>query len=655
MQARYSCFSQQRKGGLVNNRQMETPGHILRQYWGYDRFRPPQEDIINNVLAGKDTLALLPTGGGKSICFQVPALLMEGVCLVVTPLIALMEDQVGQLKGRGIEAIAVHSGMGRSEIDVALDNCAYGKIKFLYLSPERIQTEMFQARIQKVPVCLIAVDEAHCISHWGYDFRPSYLLISDLREWKPDVPVMALTATATKKVREDIVDKLALRNPGIYAKGYARENLSFVARKTENKEKQLLRVVQKVKGAAIVYVRSRRAAEKLSEWLTRNGVDATFYHAGLDYRQRNEHQRRWVEGEARVVVATNAFGMGIDKANVRTVVHMDIPETLEAYYQEAGRAGRDGKRSYAVVVYHPIDVKAVREKVGQSQPDAEVLKNTYQALSNYLQLAEGSAMGESFNFDLSAFCDRFGLKPITTFAALKKLEEQGFIQLNEGFHRPSKVHFLVGKKKLYEFQVANGHFDQLIKGLLRLYGGELFSSYVSVSEQQIGKAVGWNAAEARIGLGQLHKMQFLDYEPASGKPQVTFLTPRQDAGRLPLDTVRLGERRALALAKMEAMIEYVEQSHRCRTQFIQSYFDEEVFDTCGACDVCLEKKKKENRAQTKDYHDQVLLLLKQKPMTSEELEKAVGPTDQELLVEVIREMLDANEINYDEFWVLRAT
>ena len=466
---------------------------------------------------------------------------------------------------------------------------------------------------------------------------------------------MALTATATKKVREDIVDKLALRNPGIYAKGYARENLSFVARKTENKEKQLLRVVQKVKGAAIVYVRSRRAAEKLSEWLTRNGVDATFYHAGLDYRQRNEHQRRWVEGEARVVVATNAFGMGIDKANVRTVVHMDIPETLEAYYQEAGRAGRDGKRSYAVVVYHPIDVKAVREKVGQSQPDAEVLKNTYQALSNYLQLAEGSAMGESFNFDLSAFCDRFGLKPITTFAALKKLEEQGFIQLNEGFHRPSKVHFLVGKKKLYEFQVANGHFDQLIKGLLRLYGGELFSSYVSVSEQQIGKAVGWNAAEARIGLGQLHKMQFLDYEPASGKPQVTFLTPRQDAGRLPLDTVRLGERRALALAKMEAMIEYVEQSHRCRTQFIQSYFDEEVFDTCGACDVCLEKKKKENRAQTKDYHDQVLLLLKQKPMTSEELEKAVGPTDQELLVEVIREMLDANEINYDEFWVLRAT
>ncbi|HOO10614.1 MAG TPA: ATP-dependent DNA helicase RecQ, partial [Cyclobacteriaceae bacterium] len=463
---------------------METPGHILRQYWGYDRFRPPQEDIINHVLAGKDTLALLPTGGGKSICFQVPALLMEGVCLVVTPLIALMEDQVGQLRGRGIEAIAVHSGMGRSEIDVALDNCAYGKIKFLYLSPERIQTEMFQARIQKVPVCLIAVDEAHCISHWGYDFRPSYLLISDLREWKPDVPVMALTATATKKVREDIVDKLALRNPGIYAKGYARENLSFVARKTENKEKQLLRVVQKVKGAAIVYVRSRRAAEKLSEWLTRNGVDATFYHAGLDYRQRNEHQRRWVEGEARVVVATNAFGMGIDKANVRTVVHMDIPETLEAYYQEAGRAGRDGKRSYAVVVYHPIDVKAVREKVGQSQPDAEVLKNTYQALSNYLQLAEGSAMGESFNFDLSAFCDRFGLKPITTFAALKKLEEQGFIQLNEGFHRPSKVHFLVGKKKLYEFQVANGHFDQLIKGLLRLYGGELFSSYVSVSEQQ---------------------------------------------------------------------------------------------------------------------------------------------------------------------------
>lgn len=634
---------------------METPEYILKQYWGYDQFRPPQADIIKNVLEGKDTLALLPTGGGKSVCFQVPALIMEGICLVITPLIALMEDQVSQLKRRGIAALAIHSGMRRSEIDVALDNCAYGEIKFLYLSPERIQTEMFRVRVQKMQVNLIAIDEAHCISQWGYDFRPSYLLISDLRELKPEVPVIALTATATKKVKEDIIDKLGLKKPGVYTKSFARENLSFVVRKTENKEKLLLQIVQKVNGAAIVYVRSRRSAEKLSEWLTKSGVAATFYHAGLTYHQRNEYQKKWIEGESRVVVATNAFGMGIDKANVRTVIHMDIPETLEAYYQEAGRAGRDGKRAYTVVIYHLIDIKTVREKVEQSQPAVTILKKTYQALSNYLQLAEGSAMGESFDFDLTTFSNRYELKPVITYAALKKLEEQGLIQLNESFYRSSKIHFLIEKKKLYEFQVANDHFDHLIKGLLRLYGGELFSIYVNISESQIGRAVGWNIPETKIALDQLHKMQLLDYQQASEMSQITFLTPRQDADRLPLDKTRLEERRNLALTKMEAMIEYVEQSHRCRTQFIQSYFDEETFSTCGVCDVCLEKKKKENQTEIKDYHNQILLLLKLKPMTSDELEKEVNPSDQELLIEVIREMLDANEINYDEFWVLRVT
>ncbi len=632
---------------------METPEHILKQFWGYDQFRSPQRDIINNVLAGNDTVALLPTGGGKSICFQVPALMTEGVCLVITPLIALMEDQVSQLKRRGISALAIHSGMSRTEIDVALDNCSYGKIKFLYLSPERIQTEMFQARIEKIAVNLIAIDEAHCISQWGYDFRPSYLLIADLRALKPGVPVLALTATATQQVKEDIIEKLGLQLPGVFTKSFARENLSFVVRNTENKEKLLLQVIQKVNGSTIVYVRSRKATEKLSSWLIKNGISATFYHAGLTYQQRKDHQKRWIEGSARVVVATNAFGMGIDKANVRTVIHMDLPETLEAYYQEAGRAGRDGNRSYAVVIYHPIDVKSLREKVEQSQPEVAVLKKTYQALSNYLQLAEGSAMGESFDFDLAAFSNRYELKPITTYAALKKLEEQGLIQMSESFYRPSKVHFLVEKKKLYEFQVANDHFDQLIKGLLRLYGGELFSSYVNISESQLSRAVGWNIPETKIGLDQLHKMLLLDYEQASEMPQVTFLTPRQDADRLPLDIARLNERRNLALQKMETLIEYVEQTHRCRTQLIQSYFDEETFSTCGVCDVCLAKKKKENQTEIKDYRDQILLLLKQKPMTSEELEKAVNPNDQELLIEVIREMLDANEIKYDEFWVLR--
>lgn len=632
---------------------MDSPEHILKQYWGYDSFRSPQLDIINSVLEKKDVLALLPTGGGKSICFQVPGLLMEGLCLVITPLIALMEDQVNQLKKRNISAIAIHSGMGHQEIDIALDNCAYGKIKFLYLSPERIQTDLFKERLSKIPVSLVAIDEAHCISQWGYDFRPPYLQIANLREIKPEAVFIALTATATKEVKTDIVAKLEMKNVEFFQKSFARDNLSFVVRKTENKEKQLLQILTKVKGSSIVYVRSRRATEKLSGWLTKAGISSTYYHAGLTYVERKNHQQAWIEGSARVVVATNAFGMGIDKRDVRTVIHMDLPETLEAYYQEAGRAGRDEKRSFAVIIFHEIDLANLREKVLQSQPAIEELKKTYQALANYFHLAIGSAQDESFDFDLYDFCKRFQMQPTTVYASLKKLEEQGLVQLNDGFYRPSKVHFQVNKKKLYEFQVANAHFDPLIKFLLRFYGAELFSDFVTISESQISKAVKWNLPETRIALEQLTKMQFIAYERATDSPQITFLTARQDADRLQLDKKKLEERRNLALQKMEAMVEYTNQSHRCRTQFIQSYFGEETFSTCGACDVCIAKKKKENRTAVKDYHDQILFLLQQKPMTSEELEDAVNPDDHDLLVDVIREMLDANEIKYDEFWVLR--
>ncbi len=595
----------------------------------------------------------MPTGGGKSICFQVPGLIKEGLCLVVTPLIALMEDQVAQLKRRGISAFSIHSGMSRSELDITLDNCAYGKVKFLYLSPERIQTELFQERVRKININIIAVDEAHCISQWGYDFRPSYLQIVQLRELKPDVPVIALTATATKEVREDIGSKLNLKSPSLFQKSFARSNLSFVVRETENKDKLILQVLQKVNGSAIVYVRSRKATEKLAQWLNRNQLSAIYYHAGLTHQQRNDHQQKWIIGETRVMVATNAFGMGIDKADVRTVIHVDLPETLEAYYQEAGRAGRDGKKAYAVVVYHPVDVKNLRDKVTQGQPTIEELKTVYQALANFFQLAEGSAMDESFDFDMAAFTKRYQLAPLPTYAALKKLSEQGLIQLNEGFYRPSRLHLQVDKKKLYEFQVANAHFDPLIKTILRLYGAELFSTFVNISEAQISQVVKWTISETKIALQQLHKMQFLHYEEASDAPQVTFLTPRQDAKRLQLDVQKLEERRNLTLSKMETMIAYVSQEHRCRTQFIQSYFDEETFSVCGVCDVCLQKKKQENRLQVKDYEDQIILLLRKKPMTSEELEEAVNPDDHELFIEVIREMLDANEIKYDEYWVLR--
>ncbi|MEK6780575.1 MAG: ATP-dependent DNA helicase RecQ [Bacteroidota bacterium] len=631
---------------------MPTPEEILKLYWGYNLFRSPQVEIIQSALEGKDTLALLPTGGGKSVCFQVPTLIMDGVCLVITPLIALMQDQVSQLKKRGIQALAVHSGMSRDEIDIALDNCVYGKIKFLYLSPERLQTEMFQERVKRMNVCLIAVDEAHCISQWGYDFRPPYLKIAILRETKPNAPIIALTASATRQVKEDIIDKLELTNPSVYQKSFARENLSFAIRKTETKERKLFEILKKVQGTAIVYVRSRKATHELAKSLILQGFSSIFYHAGLNHQERSTRQEEWLTNKARVMVATNAFGMGINKADVRTVIHMDLPENLESYYQEAGRAGRDGKRSYAVIIYHDVDVLSLQHRVQQSQPSLDYLKKTYQALCNYYQLAMGSSQGESYEFELEEFCKRFSLKSSSVYVALKKLEQEGLLQLSENFYRPSRIHLSVDKKKLYEFQIANARFDPLIKSLLRLYGAELFSDFVPVSEAYIAQSLKIKEPVACLELTQLHELQLLSYQPASDKPQITFIYPRQDADYLPVDRERMERLRNLSLSKMEAMVNYITQSHRCRMQLIQEYFDEVTYETCGKCDVCLEKKKKENHVMLSDYHDQIMYLLKQKSMNVEELELAVSPNDHELFVEVVREMVDAAEICYDAYWVL---
>ncbi len=631
---------------------MSTPEKILKQYWGYDVFRSPQSEIIQAVLEKKDTLALLPTGGGKSVCFQVPALLMDGVCLVVTPLIALMQDQVTQLKKRGIAALAIHSGMSREEIDIAIDNCVYGKVKFLYLSPERLQTEIFKERVKKMNVCLIAVDEAHCISQWGYDFRPPYLKIAILKEAKPGVPIIALTASATRQVKEDIIDKLELKNPAVFQKSFARENLSFAIRRTEAKEKKLIEILKKVQGVSIVYVRSRKATQDLAKTLVREGVSAIFYHAGLNYKERSARQDEWLTNKVRVMVATNAFGMGINKAEVRSVIHMDLPENLESYYQEAGRAGRDGKRSYAVIIYHEVDVLSLQHKVQQSQPSLDYLKKIYQALCNFYQLAVGSSEGESYEFDLEEFCKRFTLKSSAVYVALKKLEQEGLIQLSESFYRPSRIHLTADKKRLYEFQIANAKFDPLIKSLLRLYGAELFSDFLPISESYISQALKMKEQVIRIDLSQLNELQLLSYQPSSDKPQITFTLPRQDVDYLPVDRERMERLRNLNLSKMEAMVNYVNQSHRCRMQVIQEYFNEVTYDTCEKCDVCLEKKKKEDLAVFSDYHDQIIYLLKQKSMTVEELERAVSPNDHELFIEVLREMVDAAEIVYDAFWVL---
>jgi ATP-dependent DNA helicase RecQ len=629
-----------------------TPIEVLKKFWGYDHFRHPQEGIINEVMQGRDVLALLPTGGGKSICFQVPALIMDGLCVVITPLIALMQDQVSQLKNRGITAVAVHSGLGRQELDWTLDNCVYGRVRFLYVSPERVQTEIFQERFKRMKVNLVAVDEAHCISQWGHDFRPPYLQLEILREIKPDVPVIALTASATERVKGDIIAHVPLHKPAVFQISFARPNISFVVRQSENKEKKLVEILKRVAGPAIVYVRSRKATAELAKLLTRQKISATFYHAGLNHEDRMKRQEEWIQNRARVVVATNAFGMGIDKPDVRVVIHMDLPEDLESYYQEAGRAGRDGKKSYAAVVYHPSDIENLALKVEQANPSIDYLRKVYQALANFFQLAVGGSEGEGFDFDLEEFSKRFNLRSASAFVALKKLEQEGFVSLSESFYRPSRLHFSVDKKRLYEFQVAQAHFDPLIKTLLRLYGGELLTEFVAISESQIGSALKWTSGEVKATLEQLAKLQLIDYEPASDSPRLTFVLARQDADTLPINKQRLDERRNWHLTKMKAMTEYVTQQHRCRMQVLQRYFDEETELTCGVCDVCIERKKKENFAALLDYREQITYLLNQKPQPVDELEEAVGPKDHELFIEVVREMVDEGIVRYDEFWML---
>lgn len=632
---------------------METPLSILKRYWKHGQFRPLQEDIINAILTGHDTLALLPTGGGKSICFQVPAMLMDGVCIVITPLIALMKDQVEQLRKREIMAVAIHSGMTRGEIDLLLDNTVYGHIKFLYVSPERLQTEIFIERFKRMKVGLIAVDEAHCISQWGYDFRPPYLQIAALREYKSQIPVIALTATATVVVRDDIMDKLAFgKNSRMFQKSFARENLSFVARKTENKDKQLVQILQKVKGCAIIYVRSRKGTKDLATWLSKKNISASFYHAGLSHDDRAKRQDEWIQNQTRVMVATNAFGMGIDKSDVRIVIHLDLPENLEAYYQEAGRAGRDGHRSYAVILYQDADVANLLKKSEQSQPSPEFLAKVYQCLANYYQLALGSAAGESFDFEVYDFSERFSLNPVEVYNALRKLEEEGLIQFNESYYSPSSVHIALDHTKLYEFQVANEKFDDILKMLLRLYGGEMFSGYTKISESYIAKALKVSDTEVVATLLHLNELTVIAYNRIKDKPQLTFVLPRQDADKLPIDRKRLDARKKLIIDKANAMAGFVETSHRCRMQLVQDYFNETTYKVCGICDVCIENRKKSNVKAFDALMEEILMIMKTKTITLDELEIQVAPKDRELFVDVVRELVDEGKLVYDSVWKL---
>lgn len=626
----------------------------MQKYWGHQAFRPMQEEIIGAVLEKRDTLALLPTGGGKSVCFQVPGLLLEGLCVVISPLIALMKDQVEQLRRRGIPAVAVHSGMRRAEIDLLLNNAIYGDTKFLYVSPERIQTELFIARFRQMKVGLIAVDEAHCISQWGYDFRPPYLRIASLREFVSDVPIIALTASATEQVQSDIADKLLFDDSyAFFRSSFARDNLSFVVRKTENKDAKLLEILRKVKGSAIIYVRSRKATQEMARWLQRKQIASSFYHAGLSFEDRTKRQDEWIQNRTRVMVATNAFGMGIDKADVRLVIHLDLPENIESYYQEAGRAGRDGHRAFAVALYQDADISNLRAKVEQAQPTVAYLKSLYQNLANYYQLALGSAEGESFDFDIQAFCERFNLHMVEVFNALKKLEEEGLLQFSESFYSPSTVHFALDHTKLYEVQVAHARFDPLIKMMLRLYGGEIFSGFVKIDESVLARGLKVQRQEVIDMLQHLHDLRVLVYTPMRDKPQVTYVLSRQDAEHLPVDRKRLEERRNLIFAKMDAMIGFVENQVRCRMQVIQDYFGESTEAMCGLCDVCIARRKRDNLLVYEKLREEVLRVMKDKSLSVEQLEKEIGPEDRELFVDVVRELVDEGVLVYDDAWRLK--
>jgi ATP-dependent DNA helicase RecQ len=632
-----------------------TPLSILQQYWKHSHFRPLQEEIITSVLVGKDTLAVLPTGGGKSVCFQVPALLMDGICIVVSPLIALMKDQVEQLKHKGILAAAVHSGMSRSEIDVYLNNALYGGIKFLYVSPERIRTDIFRERVRQMKVAMLAVDEAHCISQWGYDFRPAYLTIVELREWLPAVPVLALTASATPNVQQDITEKLHFKKGhALFIKSFVRENVSLVVRKTESKDRKLLEIVRKVPGSAIVYVRSRKATQEVAQWLIKNNLSAAYYHAGLTHEERNQAQEEWIKNKVRIMVATNAFGMGIDKPDVRLVVHLDLPENMESYYQEAGRAGRDGVRAYATILYQEVDAITLQTRVEQSQPSMEQLQQVYQALCSYFQLAMGSGAGESYDFDLHDFCERFSLPVTLTFNALKKLEENDLIAFNESYYAPSRVHIPIDKTKLYEFQIAYEKFDPFIKMMLRLYGGELFSDYVTIAESYLAKAMKSSVEEIKTQLRHLHQLHVVSYQPQNDNPQVVFVIPRQESKYLPINRKLLAERRELVINNMKSMLMYASNEHRCRMQLIQEYFGEELASPCGKCDVCINKRKQANTQTVEELKEQIMRLTREQPISIDELEERLGNGDSELFVEVVRELVDRGDVYYDEAWRLRA-
>lgn len=614
---------------------------ILKQYWGYDSFRSLQEDIMLSVLEGKDSLALLPTGGGKSLCFQIPALAKEGICIVVSPLIALMKDQVENLNNRGINAIALTSGLRKKEIDTLLDNCIYGKVKFLYVSPERLKQDLFIERFKRMNVNLIAIDEAHCVSQWGYDFRPSYLEIKKLKEYHPNVPFLALTATATKEVVEDIQIQLDFKSKNVFKKSFYRSNLQYVVIKEDDTLSAMLRVIKNVKGSGIVYVRTRRDTMEIARVLTSQRISATHYHAGLSIEERSKKQKDWQENKTRIIVSTNAFGMGIDKPDVRFVINLRAPDSLEAYFQEAGRAGRDERKAYGVLIIADKDKLDLSNRIDRQYPSKEIIKKTYYAVCNHLRIATGAGLELQCNIDYTEIGKSFGLKPIEVASSLQFLERAGYFSISDSINNSSTLKFLIDGNNLYSFQVRHKKYDPIIQLLLRTYGG-LFDGAIRIKEKDIALRLKTNNNEVRKLLHELHELEVLEYNQVTNLPVLTFLQPRieQKNIRIPKDIYE--NRKDLAIKKMNAAIDYAFNNTECRNVTLLSYFNDTTAKPCGKCDVCLANKK------TVDLSDKEFLIIEAKIVSTLTAEK-LSPRD---LIEKLRKTYTKEEILFVLKWML---
>jgi ATP-dependent DNA helicase RecQ len=621
---------------------------ILKRYWGYDAFRDLQEEIITSIGEGKDTLGLMPTGGGKSITFQVPALAKEGMCLVITPLIALMKDQVENLKSRDIKAIAIYSGMTRQEIIVALENCIFGNYKFLYISPERLDTEIFRVKLRSMNISMITVDESHCISQWGYDFRPAYLKIAEIRELLPDIPVLALTATATPEVVKDIQQRLHFKKENVFRMSFERKNLAYIVRNTDNKTGEILHILNRMPGSSIIYVRNRKRTKETTLFLQREGITADFYHAGLNNDVKDLRQKRWQSGECRVMVATNAFGMGIDKPDVRTVIHLDLPDSPEAYFQEAGRAGRDGEKAYAIILYANSDKAALKKRISDTFPEKDYIKQVYEQLNYYYQMAMGDGLGCMFDFNLEDFCRKYKHFPVPADSALKILTQAGYIEYTDEQDNASRLLFTIRREELYKLREMGEQADLLIQTILRSYTG-VFTDYAYIHEDSLAMRTGLTRQQIYDLLIVLAKRRILDYIPHKKTPYIIYKRERVELRHLQISQTVYEERKERYESRIKAMLEYVTSETACRSRMLLHYFGEKNEHNCEQCDTCINRKK--NNGVTDSSYNvlrrQILEMLSVQQRTPADIARLIE-ADKEEIAAVIRFLLDKGEIQMED-------